>query len=456
MSFSVALSRIPRSTYLKYLKKCCVVISQDYVGEDRAIDVYAVSEDGKQMIIPMGMLAELGYSAPPRLNLPTTTVTSTKMLFSRETDPKGYRDQDVVVKTILEKWEETGVAFLAAATGFGKTTIGQHLTAKTKLKTAVLCHLGKVQGQWKDEYETFTTAKVQVVKGNKGLDPEADVYILGVQKAAKLSIDETRMVGLVILDEAHLCTEAGVTKALLNFQPRYLLGLSATPHLSAGGGLLLEKAFGGDFIYRREVKDYTVVKVETDFVPTVGYTRVGGKERMDWVGVLNSVCYNPKRWEWIADLILRILDEDPERMLLVLSQRKLQTEGVIKALATKGFTDIVWIKDNKKAPTYRVQIAGLKKAGTGYDDPSRNCGLIIDDMVNVDQYEGRIRAAGCHIYDLVDCFSTFEVHWKAREKFYRGRGATIVIEPRKNAVPKSKGKFSKGAPRTDVPTKSLF
>lgn len=453
MSFTIALSRIRKPVYLSHIKKCSILVKSDFVGEEKNVDIYSISEDGKKMIVPMGMLEELGYSPPPR-DPPLTTVGSTKKLFTVETDPKKYRDQDQVVATILERWETTGSAFLAATTGFGKTTIGQHLAAVTKLKTAVVCHLSLVQNQWKDEFENFTNAKVQMVKGKKGLDPEADVYIFGIQKACSFTREELRDIGLVIFDEAHLCAEAGV-RALLSFQPKYLLGLSATPHLSYGGGALLEKAFGKGFIYRREVKDFTVTKVESDFVPEVGTIMVGGQSKMDWVGVINSVCYNPARWGWLADIILEILAEDPSRMLLVLSQRKKQTEGIIAALKVREFESVIWIKSDKtpNREKYRVQIAGLKKAGAGYDDPSRNCGMIIDDMINVNQYEGRIRAAGCFIYDVVDCFSTFEKHWETREEWYLGRGATIRVRPRRTAVKKYAKSFARAKA---MPQKCLF
>jgi hypothetical protein len=298
-----------------------------------------------------------------------------------------------------------------------------------------------------------------MVKGKKGLDPDADVYIFGIQKASTMTREDLADIGLVIFDEAHLSSERGVTRALLAFQPRYLLGLSATPHLSVGGGVLLDKAFGGDFIYRREVKQYTVVKLETDFLPKVEIVRRGGKDIPDWVTIINSICYNPKRWEWAARKIIQILEEDETRMLLVLSKRKIQTQGIIDALSALGFDSVVWIKNAKvkNKELYRVQIAGLMKAGTGYDDPSRNCGMILDDVMNVNQYEGRIRAAGCYIYDVVDCFSTFEKHWGDRKKFYLSRGATIVSEPRKNAVAKPKGQWRGGgwASKT-IPSKSLF
>ena len=101
-----------------------------------------------------------------------------------------------------------------------------------------------------------------MLKGvNIKLDPTADVYIVGIRKASMMKNEDFVNIGTVIIDEAHIATVTAFTQTLLKFQPRYLIGLSATPDRPSDGLHSIFNFYFGptkDFIIRREKRIYCI------------------------------------------------------------------------------------------------------------------------------------------------------------------------------------------------------
>jgi hypothetical protein len=355
------------------------------------------------------------------------------------------------------------------------TTIGINLACHLGLKTAVLCHLDLVNQQWVKNFSKHTSLRVQHLgRGGKcgkgatrgrgkegiqasgkkkpfspgGLDPDADVYVMGINKASRLSRDELKDIGFVILDEAHISTVEAFTKSLLKFVPYYVLGLSATPERADGLHSILRMYFGSpeNFIIREEVKDFTVYKVETDIKPTVEYQFRGGRNSVVWTSVINSLAYSPKRHALIADWVEWLLTDFENEKPLVLTNRIEEAQAIHSIIEERGYTSILIVgakKPPKDAPKYQVQVMGMKKGGAGYDDPTRTSVIICDDATSVKQYEGRIRKNNNMVIDFVDCYPTLERHWGMREEWYLKRGATIIVDPRKTVLKVGKGSGKK-------------
>ena len=345
-----------------------------------------------------------------------------------ETDPAGRgRDQDVVVAEALARLELEGAIFIASYTGYGKTATAIYLSLTLGLKTIVICHFDIVRKQWPGEYEKFSGGNVtiQFLKGTGcKLDPDADVYIVGIQKAANMSVDDFITIGTVIIDEAHIATVAAFTRTLLKFQPRYLIGLSATPDRPDGLHSLLTNYFGdmNEFIVRKEVKDFTVYKLQTPFKPEISYTVVRGRTVPNWNAIINSIEENPKRWKLIADLAI----EYPEEKIIILCNRNVLAKGVFGILNEGGESVELLIGTTRKYDnTKRVLVAGFKKGGVGLNDPDLTMAIIASDTKDVRQYEGRIRTTNNIIYHLVDYYKPFQNHWEDCERWYSEKGAEI-------------------------------
>lgn len=429
MALALDLSSIDEETSSLISKTCTVKPAKSQYNESpELIFCFDLDELSKVVYIPLGCWrsfineGDLPYGDFKRKHL-----LCYKDLYTLETDPKGYRDQNVVFEEALGILKRERVVFLALSTGFGKTTLGNYFTCHFGLKTVVLCHIDKVNDQWVDEYMKNSNAKVQRVKGDKPLNPEVDVYVIGIQKAAKMHRDCFTEIGLVIIDEAHIATITAFSKALLKFQPRYVIGLSATPKRADGLHKLLTMYFGPkkQFIHRQEVKDFTVYKVQTPYKPKVSYAMVNGKYVPNWTEIINSIEYNTER----HDLIVSIIMKHPEHRILVLSNRREQARSIYQKAIEAGENDIELLIDKSKkgGESKRVLVAGSKKVGTGFDDPTLTMLIIASDCKSVEQWEGRIRTTNNIIYDLVDDYKTFENHWAIRESWYLQRGAVVEI-----------------------------
>lgn len=392
-------------------------------------ECYRVDKEGDLMYIPLSQWKTLWDEFPAtRDEYPKTKVKFKGTLYTKETDPRGRgRDQDVVFKEAVAKLKENHSCFIAAFTGFGKSASGIALAAYFKLKTAIICHSNIIKEQWKEEFERFTNAKVQIVKGKKPLDPKADIYIMGIQKSSTIPIEWLEVIGLVIVDEAHICTEKAFTNSLLRFQPLYTVGFSATPDRNDGLHKLLYMYFGpvNDFICRSEVKNFTVIKYKTRYRPELNYRVAMGKMTLDWNKVMSSLAENEDRQREIVKIAIK----HPKEKIIILSSLTVQSRGIYDKLIDAGESAELLIGTKKKwDKTKRILVAGTKKGGVGLNDPSLTMLVVASSTKDVRQFEGRIRTTDNLIYDIVDDNRTLEKHYELREDWYVERGATIIHE----------------------------
>jgi len=433
MAFDLKLSTLPKQYKENILKTLIVKQQQTQYNDPISYECYKINRLKDVVSLPIGIwhmyLPMNGFlnGYQHDYDKMSKNVKFTSTLLSIETDPhKRGRDQDVIAKIALERLEKYGSIFLCLFTGMGKTALAIYLSIILGLKTVILTHLDVVKQQWIEEYEKFTNhvIKTQFInKPNSTLDPNVDVYIIGIQKANLCDIDFSN-IGTVIIDEAHIATVTAFTQTLFKFHPRYLIGLSATPERSDKLNCLFNFYFGPteDFIIRKEKKEFTVYKVQTEYEPKLEYKMVKGKQTINWNTVVQSIEENQERWQLIVDVIIG----NPKHKIIVLCNRKILSNGIYNLLIQQKQDAELLIETkktwNKKA---RVLVAGFKKGGVGLNDPELTMAIIASDTKDARQYEGRIRTVNNLIYHFVDCYKSFETHYKLCEKFYIDKGATV-------------------------------
>lgn len=340
-------------------------------------------------------------------------------------DPSGrQRDQDVALAEIMEKLKKDRTAFLSAFTGFGKTFSGSYLLSTLGLKTVVLCHSNSIKEQWVGEISKFTTATAKILTGKKVKD-NVDVYVMGIKKACNMPREELEKFGVVIFDEAHMCIEMAYTKALLRFEPHYMIGLSATPDRLNGLHKLMESYFGKmeDYVTRFEKKPFTVIKYCTPYLIPSEYSVVAGRSKLDNITMDNKLCLLEKRTQEIVKLI----ESHPEHKIMVMCRRQILAKNISEAIEESEL-HIGTRKLSKLDKSSRVLITTISKLGTGYNDPELTMLILEADVKDVRQPEGRLRTVDCLIYDIVDAHPRHERSWKVRERWYLEKGATIHVK----------------------------
>lgn len=454
MSFELKLSSLCKEERNDVLKTFTVKGAKtQYEPNPPRYDCFLADSENDSLRLPLGMKKKyiekqegIVQKEYPKMNEGAKFV---KELFTIKTDPnKRKRDQDVVASLALERLKKNDVVFISCFTGYGKSSTAIYLSIVLGMKTMVMCHLKIVREQWVEEFISFTgnTVKIQFLKGkNVKLNPTADVYIVGINKASKMDKEDFEDIGTVIIDEAHIATVTAFTKSLFKFRPKKLIGLSATPDRSDGLHSIFNLYFGSptDFIIRKEIKNFTVYKYQTKFKPDIEYTTFKGRVTVNWNSVIKSIEENNERWVLIADIVAN----HPDEKIIILCNRNCLAIGIHNLLINRGERAALLIQNKvkpKEEDNIRVIVSSFKKCGVGFNDPNLTMAIIASDTQDVRQYEGRIRTTDNIIYHIVDDYKTFETHYKECEKWYLSKGATIkVIGVEHNIKSKKNGISSK-------------
>lgn len=322
-----------------------------------------------------------------------------------------------------------GSCILSLYTGAGKTITSINIATRTKLKTMILCHRLVLIDQWKSSILKFCPdAKIQILKGtdkkaSDALDESNDFFIMNALNVAKKGHSYYDCIGTMIVDEVHTMATQCLSEAFNYINPRYLIGLSATPYRSDGMDALLDAYFGKKKIFRKLFHEHSVYKVTTTFVPEFQIAQNG---KMDWNSLIESQTSEPNRNE----LIVRIVRFFRDRNFLILSKRVNQVTWLVNRFKELGesVTSLVGLKKSCDFSS-RILVATVQKAGVGFDHPKLDSLVIASDVAEYFiQYLGRIfRREDVQpiVFDILDQNPVLAKHYRARQKIYRDHGGTI-------------------------------
>ena len=333
---------------------------------------------------------------------------------------------------------------LSLSCGQGKTVIALGIISKLAKRTLIIVHKDFLLNQWRERIAEFLpTARIGIIKG-KILDVEdKDIIIASVQSLSmKHYDDETfRGIGLLIVDECHRLGTEVFSKSLMKMTFKVTLGLSATVVRKDG----MTKAFVyflGDIVFKGERREDRVKVVQRRFeCEDPAYSKEEmiasiGKPNMS--RMINNICSYPPRNIMIADMIADILVKEPERKVLVLSDRKVQLTSLMSHMTTRGITAGYYYGGLKAAQLEesekkQVLLATFAYAAEGMDCPSLDTLFLVSPKSDIEQSCGRIlrekkevRKRVPLIVDIVDAFSLFERQAAKRRTYYKKNSYTIV------------------------------
>jgi len=331
------------------------------------------------------------------------------------------------------------------------TYTGIRLANKVGLKCGILAHRDILIEQWVQSIEKFTVnAKIQRVDTDGLLDPQADFYIFNLAFVHKYWDTDTKMwkrkkvgafkdIGTLIVDEAHVACASEMSRALLYFNPRFCIALTATPVRKDGLDKVLELYFGEyaeTRIIRISQNPFTVFRLQTGIKPDFKLNAMGKK---DWNSVIQSLIENQDRNEIIVNLVKKFSDYN----ILILTKRKQHCDILSKMLKGVTTSTIMVGTTKKYDKNARVLLSTYSKLGVGFDDERLNLLIIACSVTEIEQYAGRLRDGPNKerlIIDLVDDDSSCKSHWQQRRKWYISRKG--IIKPFKSesepeiAIPK--------------------
>lgn len=337
---------------------------------------------------------------------------------------------------------ENANGLICVPCGYGKTVMALNILTCLKRRTLIVVDKEFLMNQWKSEIENFIEgARVGILQSNK-VQIDADKYditICMIQTICRREFPEGFFdeYGFTIFDECHHLGAAYFCQALKKIQTNYMLGLSATPDRDDGLSLVFEYHLGDPVfkITKRAADKEAVVKAVWFDSEDPKYKEVP----VNWRGepitakLLNQVAEFEPRNKKIMELIDEYA-QDPDRFILILSDRISQLEWIEKALrewSTKylhGYY-IGGMKQSKldeNAEKCQILLATYQMASEAFSVKKLNTVILATPRKNVEQSTGRIfrerideRKKAPHIIDIIDSHECHKRRWYVRQKFYK-------------------------------------
>jgi superfamily II DNA or RNA helicase len=320
--------------------------------------------------------------------------------------------------------------------GGGKTSIAIYLICKLKKKTLIVCHKDFLIQQWIERIEQFAPkAKVGLLKA-KIIDVEGkDIVLASLQSLSMKHYDENILsdMGFVVIDECHHIGAEVFSQALKKVNFQYSLGLSATINRKDG----LTKVFKwylGDIVFKASKRaDELEVRFCEFYDPNPKYSLEikGYKNTLMVPRMINNICDYSPRTDYIINTLQQVLIKEPERKVIILSDRRNHLEILHKKLTDIKIDSAFYVggmkqEDLKASEEKQVILATYHIASEGFDCPGLDTLILSSPKSDVIQCVGRIQRTPQHmrkhkplVLDIVDNFSIFIAQAKKRYKYYK-------------------------------------
>lgn len=316
-----------------------------------------------------------------------------------------------------------------------------HMICVLAKKTLIIVHKEFLLQQWKERILEFApSAKIGLIKA-KIIDIEnKDIVLAMLQSVSMKEYEESvfKDFGNVIFDECHHLGAEVFSQALRKVTFKYSIGLTATPKRADG----LTKVFTwflGDIAYTsKKRKDNVGVHLKKYYSDNLDYSKIHTlyNNKPNMAKMINNICEYEPRVEFIINEILIILNKEPGRKCLFLSDRRNHLHSIKYLLDTKknNGTQIEsgyyygGLKEYQLKETEAKQIilATFQMAKEGLDIKGLDTLVLLSPKSDIIQICGRIlrdkpedRKYIPLILDIVDDFSLFKNQGKKRYTYYK-------------------------------------
>ncbi len=329
--------------------------------------------------------------------------------------------------------------------GFGKTIMAIYVACYFKKKTLFISHKDFLNEQFINSIKLFVpNARIGKIKQSKIDIENKDIVIATLQSLAIRDYDSKIFndFGLVIIDECHHIASEVFSRAFRKMNIRITLGLSATLNRKDG----LRKVFEwylGKSVYKikNNCEDCDmIVNLHKYFVHDLDYSYVktmyNGAPNI--VSMVNNICSFKPRTLFIINLLKEVLKKEPERKILILSERKNQLkdlEEFIKndEIASYGYyVGGMKMSDLDISATKQIILATYQMSSEGLNIPTLNTVILASPIGDIQQSVGRILREKKNerkyiplCIDIYDDFSVFKFKGNKRIKYYKSNGYKI-------------------------------
>lgn len=354
------------------------------------------------------------------------------------------KEQEKPVESILTACNnEIGGGILNVYCGGGKTTMSLYVLTKLGLKTMIVVHKDFLLNQWKERIAEFLpNAKIGLIKAQT-INTDGDIVLASLQSLCMKEYDPQifESFGTLITDECHHTSAEVFSKALQKVSFRYTIGLTATITRKDG----LSKVFKwylGDVIHKATKRiDTVLIHIYKYYDPAPVYSQehmIYSLNKPNMAKMVNNICSFKPRQEFILNLIKDIFNKEPDRKMLILSDRRCHLTTLHRQLLDIGYDTGIYMGGMKQdaleqCSTKKIILATFAIASEGYDQKGLDTLILASPKGDVIQSVGRILRDKEHerkhvplVIDIVDNFSIFVNQGQKRKKYYDKMNYEVV------------------------------
>lgn len=323
--------------------------------------------------------------------------------------------------------------------GFGKTIMGLYIACQLKKKTMFISHKDFLNQQFVDTVKAFSpNSSIGIIKQNKVDVVNKDFIIASLQSLSMKDYDINIFndIGFIIIDEVHHTGAQVFCRAFKKLHTPIILGLSATLNRKDGMRKVFEYYIGSS-VYTMKKKEFTEVEVQIHkyYEPNIEYSGIkqmwNGKDNI--AAMINNICTFKPRTEYIISVLENIIKKDPERRILILSERRNLLNDIEKYIIEKNILNkdygfyVGGMKqcDLNVSAEKQIILATYQLASEGFNVPSLNTVIFASPISDIQQSIGRILRERAEdrkyiplCIDILDEFSAFKRKGYTRAKFY--------------------------------------
>jgi len=368
-------------------------------------------------------------------------LTCENMVFEGQLREQQLEPVNNFIKAATDPLRRGGI--ISVPCGFGKTIMSVYIACHFQKKTMFVSHKDFLNQQFLETVQKFVPkAKIGIIKQSKVDVDGKEFVIASLQSLAMRDYDINifKQFGLVIIDEVHHLGAEVFSRAFNKMNAPMILGLSATLNRKDGMRKVFEYYIGKS-VYKLVKKEKIDVSVEIHkyFNPDTAYSR----NQLLWNGkpnsaaMINNICSFVPRLQYIIQVLKRVLTNEPDRKVLILSERRGQLNAIEKMISDMNLTIGYYVgglsqKELDISAEKQIILATYQMAAEGMNIPSLNTVIFASPISDIQQSIGRIlrekpneRRYTPLCIDIWDEFSMFIRKGYTRIKYYESHDYDI-------------------------------
>lgn len=331
------------------------------------------------------------------------------------------------------------------------TVCALYLASYFKKKTLIVCHTDFLIEQWIERIQQYIPlASVGKIKQKKCDTVNKDIVIASLQSISMREYDNDifKQFGFVVCDECHHLSAKVFSRCLPKITNKRMLGLSATLKRKDGLSKVFEWYIGKP-VYEIKRKDSEVdILIKRYYDPHTAYSKIcklwNDPKKLNYAKMINNICAFSPRNYMIIDTLKDILKKEPNRKVLILSERRNHLQDLETILELNKFTSIGYYIGgmNKEkldeGSTADIILATFQLASEAMDIPKLNTLILASPISSIEQPIGRIQRKKKEdreytplVVDIFDEFSIFEKLGYKRLNFYK-KNEYNITDPAKD------------------------